>query len=111
MTDTPGWIGLIFNRKTAYHALHTAFLLDLNNEQIASEADGQPNGRADLRRESLAIVRGDAPGAVAMALVYLGIVGEPEDLSQVDGFLFHSDNLVRRAAKTCRFEIVQRSRG
>jgi hypothetical protein len=110
MTDTPGWIRLLFKRFSADHALHTAFLLGQMNERIASDVNVQPNGRADLRRESLALLDGDDPGAVAMSLVCLGIVGESKDLCRVDPLLSHESDLVRRAARSCRFEISQRGR-
>jgi hypothetical protein len=111
MTDTPGWIRWIFQRYSAGHALHSEFLLDQDRENIASLADGQPDGRASLRRESLALLDSSDPNAVAMALVCLGVVGESEDLPLVDGFVHHSEDLIRCAAKSCRFEIVHRGRG
>jgi hypothetical protein len=111
MEDTAGWIQLLFKRMRAGHSLRTSFLLGLTNEQIAMEAHAQPGGRDQLRQVSLAALASDDLEKVAIALVCLGVVGDSEDLHHVDPLVGHDSDLVRRAARTCRFELLQISRG
>ncbi len=105
MTDRPGWIDLIFKRWNAGHALSTSFLLNSTNQEIAELSDGQPNGREQLRQASLDELASDDSRSVALALVFLGVVGRVDELPRIEQFVQHPSELVRRAARCCRFEL------
>ena len=107
MTDTPGWIQLLFKRSKAESALHSAFLYDLNKANILEEINARPNGPDELRQVALGELDSADPETLAMTLVFLSIVGKPEDLRIVGNLQLadHSSELVRRAAKTCLFDL------
>jgi hypothetical protein len=110
MTDTPGWIQVLYKGLNAGHALHTAFLHNLTQSQIAEMADGQPNGRRELRDTALSQASSSDPRIVALSLVFLSVVGEAEDSALAAALSDHASGLVRRAARACRFALEHRSR-
>lgn len=107
MNDRPGWILSMYKRGSAGHALHTAFLLNFTNENIAELADIEPDGRDQLRQVALSELGSEDPQVVALSLVFLGVVGRPEDLPAVLPFVDGQSDLVRRAARACQFELRQ----
>ena len=111
MHDHPGWIQLLYKRHSAWHALHTAFLLNSTNDNIAEQVDALPNGREQLRRVALSELASDDPGVIALSLVYLGVVGIHDDLAAAESFLGHPSDLVVRAAKVCRYALRHAVRG
>jgi hypothetical protein len=111
MNDRPGWIQLLYKRGSAGHALHSGFLLNLTAESVAEVAASQPNGREELREVAMTELESDDSQAVALSLVYLGVVGKPEDLPAVDRFADHPSDLIRKAARACLFGLRQAARG
>jgi hypothetical protein len=110
MDDYPGWIQLLYKRKSASHALHTSFLLHLTNSDIAQLANFQPDGRDQLRKIAILELNSEDTQIIALSLVFLGVVGQPDDLVYVEPFVNHPFDLVRKAARTCQFELRQGSK-
>lgn len=105
MNELPGWIQMLYKRLTAYHALHTAFLHESAKSQIAEMADGQPNGRQQLRETALSNLSSSDPSVIALSLVFLSVVGEAQDTAHATNLLNHTSDLVQRAAKACQFAL------
>lgn len=105
-----GWIRLLYKRHSASHALHSAFLLNLTREQIAEGARARPGGRDELRAFALEELASEDAGKVAYSLVVLCAVGLSEDLALIKPLLDHPSELVRRAARACRFELRRKRR-
>ena len=108
--ERAGWIDLLFKRHTAFHALKTGFLLNLSQKQLKEESESHPNGPHALRKAALEQLKSGHLEFVAFALVVLSVVGQAEDLSRVDGFIEHPDELVRKAACACRFKLRRPNR-
>jgi hypothetical protein len=110
MKDRPIWIQLLYKRHSASYALHSAFLLEFVNGLVVAEADAQPNGREQLRQVALSELNSPDPQVVAISLLFLGVVGRPNDISAVEGFGNHQSDLVQKAARTSLFELRQENR-
>ncbi len=104
--DHPGWIQFLYKRDSADYSLRSAFLLKFTNEILAEKVCSEPDGREQLRQAALAELGSEDPEVVALSLVYLGVVGRPEDLPTVQRFVDDPSELVRRAARTCAFELT-----
>jgi hypothetical protein len=100
----------LYDRHNAWHALHTAFLLESTQDFIANEADLRPGGREQLRRVALCELESDDERTVASSLVCLSVVGQPVDLPALDRLIAHPSELIQRAARACRFELQARKR-
>jgi hypothetical protein len=66
------------------------------------------HGRDALRGAALARLAGADPRAVERALACLFVIGSLSDVSDIEPLLHHADPDVRKAARTCRFEIRHR---
>ena len=107
MNDRPGWIRLLYERHTAWRALHTAFLLNSFKGFVSEEADARPNGRGQLREVALAELNSPDPQCVAISLLFLGIVGQLSDMPAVEAFVTHESDLVQRASRASLFQLKQ----
>lgn len=105
MTDHPAWVQLLLKRESAGHWMASAFLSDLSRENVLELADQQPDGRETLRQAALTELTSESPEQVAVAILFLSVVGRHEDLAAVSTFLRHSSATVERAAKVCRFAL------
>lgn len=103
-----GWIRLLYKRHSASHALHSAFLLNLTRDQIAENARSRPGGCDELRAFALRELASQDLGRVAYSLVVLCAIGLAEDLAMIEPLLDHPSEVVRRAAKACRYELRRR---
>lgn len=105
MDDRPGWIEILCKRYRAGHALHSAYLVNLEQEHIQEAADGVPSGEEQLREVALGDLDAEDPKLIEYSLICLSVVGRREDLKSVEPLLTHASSLVRRAARVCRFEL------
>jgi hypothetical protein len=64
----------------------------------------------ELRAVALDRLSEADPEIVAFSLVLLGAVGRPEDLPVVDSTAAHPSELVRKAARACRFQLERAAR-
>ena len=110
MHDRPGWIQLLYKRDNAEWALHTAFLLNSFKDFVAEEADAQPDGREQLRQVALSELTSPDPNFVTMSLLYLGVVGQSDDLPAVESFVAHPTELIQKAAQASLFELKRKTR-
>jgi hypothetical protein len=70
--------------------------------------DGHENGREQLRQACCAYLQHDDVQVVKQALACLFVVGLKTDANAVEPLLNHSDEAIRKAARTCLFEIRRR---
>jgi len=110
MNDRPGWIQLLYERHTAGWALHTAFLLNFHQDFVAEEADAQPDGREQLRQVALSELNSHDLHFVAMSLLFLGVVGQSDDVPAVEAFVAHPSDLIQKAARASLFELKRKKR-
>jgi hypothetical protein len=110
MNDRPGWIQLLYKRHNAEWALHTAFLLSFYQHLVAEEADTQPDGREQLRQVALSELNSHDPHYVAMSLLFLGVVGQLDDIPAVESSVDHPTELVQKAAQASLFELKRKTR-
>ena len=69
------------------------------------------NGEQELREAALNRLSGDDPELLVRALSCLFVVGTASDGSAVEPLTKHSNEAVRKAARTCLFEIRGRFNG
>lgn len=110
MPDRPGWIQHLFARSSAEHALSSAFLLDLSQDGVRQAVAANPDGEHALRTAAREELTSADPQTVALALLFLSVVGQSNDLEQVEPLGESESDLVRRAAKACVFHLTQQSR-
>ena len=77
-------------------------------EHILEKTDAHPGGRKLLRSACLKHLNDDDATVVRNAVSCLFVVGEKNDTNAVEPLLNHSDPEVRKATKTCLFEIRKR---
>ncbi|HEY8665941.1 MAG TPA: hypothetical protein VIL86_04705 [Tepidisphaeraceae bacterium] len=95
---------------------YTRFHQRLLRKQVQSVVDAYENGRGLLRyaaKEQLHTARQklteDDVGMIDRALACLFVVGDIGDIPEVEALLSHRAESIRKAARTCLFEIRQSS--
>ena len=109
MDETPAWIELLYRRLNPYHALVSAFVVDLTQSQLAQAAESNEQGRDKLRQVALAELLNNDSDTVALSLVFLAVVGTSNDLPAVTEFAAHPSDVVRRAANYCLYALRRQS--
>jgi len=77
-------------------------------KSVLEAVEQHENGAELLRAACLAHLHDGDPGVVVRALSCLFAIGTPSDLSAVESLLQHAEESVRKAARTCEFEIRHR---
>jgi len=108
MDEEPAWIELLFKRQNRHHCFKTPFLLQLNARQIEESLSLVPEERSHLRRIALQRLASDDIDHVVIALLALFVVGTSADALIVEPLTVHGDEYVKKAAKTCLFELRRR---
>jgi hypothetical protein len=83
-----------------------SFRQETVREWVSQVADA--HGWDELRMAAIARLSHDDPRLVERALTCLFVVGTALDVTVVEPCLSHSDESVRKAARTCLFEIQRR---
>jgi hypothetical protein len=84
------------------------FRQDQLRKWIGEVADAHENGWELLRRGAVEQLGHDDSAMVDHALAVLFVVGNAGDAAAVEPLLSHRDERVRKAARTCLFEIRRR---
>lgn len=105
MNDIPGWIELLFRRGDASRALSTSFLLDLTYRNVNEAVEAHEDGPFQLRQTALGRLDSAVDTEVANALIFLAIVGRPEDTHKVLSLVKLPSEWVQKAAKTRLFAL------
>ena len=108
MDEEPAWIELLFKRQNRHHCFKTPFLLQLNARQIEESLSLVPEERSHLRRIALQRLESNDIDHVVIALLALFVVGTSEDARTVEPLKAHTDDYVKKAARTCLFELNRR---
>lgn len=101
---------MLYKRRKAGHALHSAELLKWTSELVAERAAAEGNGQAELRRVAIQELESGDSETVALSLVFLSVVGQPQDLPKVEPLVAHPSDLIQRAARACRFQLQAMAR-
>jgi hypothetical protein len=88
---------------------HVHFRQDLLREWVGEVADAHENGWELLRQGAVAQLASEDARMIDRALAVLFVVGNAGDAPAVEPLLSHPDARVRKAARTCLFEIRRRA--
>jgi hypothetical protein len=84
------------------------FRQDLLRKWVGEVAAAHLNGWELLRQGAVARLGHEDPEMVDRALAVLFVVGNAADVAAVEPLLSHHDERLRKAARTCLFEIRRR---
>jgi hypothetical protein len=84
------------------------FRQDVLRKWVGDVADAHENGWDLLRQGAVARLRHEDPKMIDRALAVLFVVGAAADAAAVKPLLSHHDERLRKAARTCLFEIRRR---
>ena len=107
----PAWIEWLFRSGIGlgcFDGEYALFRQRLARENIQSLIDAEPESLQLLRRSSLQELHSTDTHKIERALLYLMVVGRAADVAAVETLLRHPSEIVRKAAKTCRFELKKR---
>ena len=109
-TQTPSWIENLLHSQPyscsepAYVHLRQRWVREHISAHVAANNDGAEQLRSACRER----LPDDDAALVERALTCLFVVGVADDAPAVEPLLAHTDELVRKAARTCLFEIRRR---
>ena len=113
MEERPAWLETLFELSVHLdwvEGAYTSFRQRLWKEWVLSRIEGVVDGVEILRCASLEELTSEDPHRVSRALMCLIVVGHPSDVAEVEPLLDHPQEYIRKAAKTCRFELRQKER-
>jgi hypothetical protein len=109
-SELPFWIRDLLSRRwySCSEPAYVHFRQGLLREWVMEAVDGHENGSEQLRQACCAYLQHDDAQVVRQALACLFVVGVATDANAVEPLLSHSDEAIRKAARTCLFEIRRR---
>ena len=109
-SELPYWIRNILSHRwySCSEPAYVHFRQGLLREWVMEAVDGHENGREQLRQACCAYMQHDDAQVIKQALACLFVVGLATDANAVEPLLSHSDEAIRKAARTCLFEIRRR---
>lgn len=109
-TEQLGWIEILLARQpySCSEPDHVHLRQGWVRERIAGYVAAYENGCELLHSACCATLQHDDASRVENALTCLFVVGAAADVAAVEPLLKHPDESVRKAAKTCLFEIRRR---
>jgi hypothetical protein len=108
----PAWIEQLFRSGVGlacFDGEYSVFRQALAKQNIQLLIDGELEGAQALRGASLVELRGIDAHKVERALIYLMVVGQAADVHAIETLLDHPNETIRKAAKTCCFELQSRA--
>lgn len=112
MTERPGWIVALFRSGVAsggiFESQYSPYRQGLLKRQVLERVDSIPGGREQLRDAALEELQGADPQRVGEALAFLLVVGRNSDCGAVEPLTRSDDERIRKAAKTCLYELRRR---
>ena len=113
MKEYPGWIELLFKSavgKNCFEGEYAPFRQDMWKDEIRSRMEGVPNAGRDLRSAALAELCSEDLYRLSSAIMCLIVVGKPGDASHIEQLTSHANEYIRKAAKSCLFELRRKKR-
>jgi hypothetical protein len=109
-SELPYWIRDILSHRwySCSESAYVHFRQDLLREWVMQAVDGHENGREQLRQACCAYLQHDDTQVLEQSLACLFVIGLAMDANAVEPLLSHSDESIRKAARTCLFEIRRR---
>ena len=109
-SELPYWIRNILSKRwySCSEPAYVHFRQGLLREWVMEAVDGHENGREQLRQACCAYLQHDDVQVVKQALACLFVVGLKTDAKAIEPLLSHSHEAIRKAARTCLFEIRRR---
>jgi hypothetical protein len=109
-SNLPFWIRNILSKRwySCSEPAYVHFRQGLLRERVLEAIDGQENGREQLRQACCAYLQHEDRQVLEQALACLFVIGVATDANGVEPLLHHSDEAIRKAARTCLFEIRRR---
>ncbi|MHC4716322.1 MAG: hypothetical protein ACYS5V_05080 [Planctomycetota bacterium] len=101
---------MMFKRGDGMSAFSTRFLHQLHRDFVQDAVGGDPDRSEQLRAASLEAIQSDGNRMIIDGLAFLLVVGTPADVAVVEPFAEHQNEEVRKAAKTCCFELRHQAR-
>ena len=110
LQQLPFWIQELLTRMwfSCNEPAYVHFRQDMAREQVIEFADAHENGREQLRTACVACLTREDTKMIERALTCLFAIGLASDADAVETLLDHSDEQVRKAARTCLFELRKR---
>ena len=98
----------LFLKRSSDLYMDRPFLMKLQADHIKDKAAGRPEFLEELRIAAIEALSDDDSLWIRRGLHALAVVGQRSDASLVLALEQHSDALVARDARTCRFELEGR---
>ena len=108
--DLPVWIERLL-KHGSYSCSETEYVKfrqELLREQVLEVANAHENGRIRLHEACLQHLADSDDNVVRNALSCLFVIGGSTDVQAVEALLQQPSEVVRKAARTCHFEIRRR---
>ena len=77
-------------------------------EQVIKFVDAHENGLEELRKACYICLQHENEGVVERGIACLFVIGSIKDINLIEPLLEHPEESVRKAARTCIFEIRHR---
>ena len=84
------------------------FWMEFYANCVQDKAEGCPEFLEELRSTAIEALASDDPAWIRKGLHALAVVGERSDVSLIQKFEQHPNQLIAKDAKTCRFELDRR---
>jgi hypothetical protein len=109
-SELPYWIRDILSQQwySCSQPAYVHFRQDLLRERVLQAVDGYENGREQLRRACCVYLQHDDAQVLEQSLACLFVIGLATDANAVEPLLRRPDEAIRKAARTCLFEIRRR---
>ena len=107
----PAWIELLFRSGiglSCFDACNARFHQANARKNVQDLIESEADGTEELRDASLIELCSDDARRVERALAYLMVVGQKADIPAIAAMDGHPDEIVKKAAKTCGFELSKR---
>lgn len=98
----------LFLKMSSDHHMEGPFLMKLYADHVNDKAAGRPEFLEELRNAAIEALSDDDSLWIRRGLHALAVVGQQSDAPLVRALEQHSDRLVARDARTCRFELEGR---
>ena len=109
-SELPFWIRDLLSRRwySCSEPAYVHFRQGLLREWVMEAVDGHENGREQLRQACCAYLQHSDAQVLEQSLACLFVIGLATDAYAVEPLLSHPDEAIRKAARTCMFEIRRR---
>ena len=111
MIDRPGWIEALFRSRIGSGCCETQFIRsrqEVMKRIVGGRIPDDPGAADELRQAALDALSGDDGDRVEQALAFLLVVGRAEDAGFIEPMTRSSNDLIRKGAKACLFELRRR---